>query len=170
MRTPAAIRLIAPVVSLLCLASTGTPDGRRAELSVEFRADGRCAVKAAGEGVHAEMTYTPPAAARTSGEFRCAVPPLPTGRLVDLHVLLAPGARPAGSGTPPLTWTEQEGRWRGSGSFDALPDVIVVPDYFGPAAVRARWQRRFSLAGGVLLVGGLVFLLARRRTTPTTSP
>src|SRR5262245_12148388 len=164
MRRPATIRLIAPLVSLF-IASAAVADGSRAELSVEFRDDGKCAVKAGGEGVHAEMTYTPPASPRASGEFRCAVPPLPGGRAVDVRVLLAPGARPAGAGTPPLTWTQQEGRWRGGGSFDAVPDVIVVPDYFGPAAVRARWQRRAGLAGGPLVLAGLVFLVARRRAT-----
>jgi hypothetical protein len=162
MRRPAAIRLTALVASLL-IASAAAPDGARAELSVEFGVDGRCAVKASGEGVHAEMTYMPPASSRASGEFRCAVPPLPAGRAVDLRVLLAPGARPAGSGTPPLTWIEQEGRWRGSGSLDAAPDVIVVPDYFGPAAVRTRAQWRVAFAGGGIVLAALVFLVARRR-------
>ncbi|HEY7171975.1 MAG TPA: hypothetical protein VH417_14090 [Vicinamibacterales bacterium] len=162
MRRPAAIQLIALVASLL-IPSAATPDGPRAELSVEFGADGKCAVKASGEGIHAEMTYTPPASARASGEFRCAVPPLPAGRAVDVQVLLAPGARPAGSGTPPLTWIEQEGRWRGSGSLDAAPEVIVVPDYFGPAAVRARTQWRMGFAGGGIVLAALVFLVARRR-------
>lgn len=162
MRRPTAVRLTAFVAALF-VASAALPDGRRALLSVEFRADGKCAVKAAGEGIHAEMTYTPPASSQASGEFRCAVPPLPGGRVVDVLVLLAPGARPARAGTPPLTWSEQDGRWRGSGTFDAVPEVIVVPDYFGPAAVRARWQRRLSLAGGALALAGLVWLLGRRR-------
>jgi hypothetical protein len=162
MRRPVAIRLIVLGTSLF-IASAAAPDGPRAELTVEFRADGQCAVKAGGEGVHAEMTYTPPASSRAAGEFRCAVPPLPGGRAVDVRVVLAPGARPAGAGTPPLTWIEHEGRWRGSGAFDAAPEVIVVPDYFGPPAVRARSQRRLSLAGGALVLAGLVFFVARRR-------
>jgi hypothetical protein len=162
MRRPAAIRLTACIASLF-IASGAVADGPRAELSVEFRDDGQCAVKAGGEGVHAEMTYTPPASARALGEFRCAVPPLPGGRVVDVRVLLAPGARPAGAGTPPLTWIEQEGRWRGSGSFDVVPEVIVVPDYFGPAAVRARWQRRVGLVAGSFALAGLLVLATRRR-------
>jgi len=162
MRRPAAIRLII-VVASLSIASAAAPDGPRAELSVEFGADGKCAVKASGEGVHAEMTYTPPASAGASGEFRCAVPPLPAGRAVDVRVLLAPGARPAGSGTPPLTWIDQEGRWRGSGSVDAVPEVIVVPDYFGPAAVRARTQWRVGFAGAGVVLAALAFLVARRQ-------
>jgi hypothetical protein len=162
MRRSAAIRLTALVAGLL-IPSAAAPDGTRAELSVEFGADGTCAVKASGQGVHAEMTYRPPASSRASGEFRCAVPPLPAGRAVDLRVLLAPGARPAGSGTPPLTWIEQEGRWRGSGSLDAAPEVIVVPDYFGPAAVRGRAQWRVGFAGGGVVLAALVFLGARRR-------
>src|ERR1700750_1596567 len=118
MRRPLAIRLIALAASLF-IVSAATADGPRAELTVEFRPDGQCAVKAGGEGVHAEMTYTPPPSSRSSGEFRCACPPRPGGRAVDVRLLLAPAARPAGPGTPPLTWIEQEGRWRGSGSFDA---------------------------------------------------
>jgi len=160
MRRPVAIRLIALGASMF-IASAAAPDGPRAELSVEFRPDGQCAVKAGGEGVHAEMTYTPPPSSRSSGEFRCAVPPLPGGRAVDVRVLLAPGARPAGAGTPPLTWIEQEGRWRGSGSFDVVPEVIVVPDYFGRDAVRSRSQRRLALVGGALVLAGLVFFFAR---------
>jgi hypothetical protein len=162
MRRLPAVRLIALGASLF-IASAAAADAGRAELSVEFRADGQCAVKAAGEGVHAQMTYMPPPSARTSGEFRCAVPPLPGGRTVDLRVLLAPGARPGGSGTPPLMWIEQEGRWRGSGSFAAIPDVIVVPDYFGPAAVRARSQRRAAFAAGGLALAGLILFAWRRR-------
>jgi len=162
MRRPVAIRLIALGASMF-IASAAAPDGPRAELSVEFRPDGQCAVKAGGEGVHAEMTYTPAASSRASGEFRCAVPPLPGGRAVDVRVLLAPGARPAGAGTPPLTWIEQEGRWRGSGSFDAVPEVIVVPDYFGPEAVRARALRRGALIAGGLALAGLVLVATRRR-------
>jgi hypothetical protein len=162
MRRPPALRLTALVAGLF-VASAAMPDGPRAVLSVEFRDDGKCAVKAGGEGVHAEMTYTPPASSRVSGEFRCAVPPLPGGRVVDVLVLLAPGARPAGAGTPPLTWSEQDGRWRGSGSFDAVPEVIVVPDYFGPPAVRARWQRRVAFVGGALALAGLGLLASRRR-------
>jgi hypothetical protein len=164
MRRPSAIRLIACVASLF-VVSAAVADGPRAELSVEFRDDGKCAVKAGGEGIHAEMTYTPPASARASGEFRCAVPPMPDGRAVDVRVLLAPGARPAGAGTPPLTWIEQDGRWRGSGSFDAVPEVIVVPDYFGAPAVRARWQRRVGFVGAGMVLAGLVVLAARRRAT-----
>jgi hypothetical protein len=162
MRRPTAIRLTALIASLL-VASAAMQDGQRAELSVEFRPDGQCAVKVAGEGVHAEMTYTPPASSRASGEFRCAVPPIPTGRLVDVRVLLAPGARPAGAGTPPLTWAEREGRWRGSGAFDAVPEVIVVPDYFGPAAVRARSLRRVGFVGAGLALAALALLATRRR-------
>jgi len=165
MRRPPALRLTALLAGLF-FSSVAMAEGPRALLSVEFRDDGKCAVKAGGEGVHAEMTYTPPAPSRASGEFRCAVPPLPGGRVVDVLVLLAPGARPAGAGTPPLTWSEQDGGWRGSGSFDAVPRVIVVPDYFGPAAVRARWQRRLSLAGGALALAGLIFVIARRRVSP----
>src|SRR4051812_9686339 len=133
MRAPRAIRLIAFVVGLFS-AAAAVSDSRRAELSVEFRADGQCAVTAGGEGLHADMTYTPPASSRASGEFRCAVPPLPSGRAVNVRVQLAPGARPAGAGMPPLSWTEQGGRWLGTGTYDAIPDVIVVPDYFGAPA------------------------------------
>jgi hypothetical protein len=162
MRRPLPLRLTALVAGLF-VASAALADGTRAALSVEFRDDGKCAVKAGGEGIHAEMTYTPPASSRASGEFRCAVPPLPGGRVVDVLVLLAPGARPAGAGTPPLTWSEQNGRWRGSGSFDAVPEVIVVPDYFGPAAVRARWRWRVGFVAGGLALAGLVVLATRRR-------
>jgi hypothetical protein len=163
MRSPRAIRLIGFVVGLFSASAAGA-DSTRAQLSVEFRADGKCAVTAGGEGLHAEMTYTPPAASRESGEFRCAVPPLPGGRAVDVQVLLAPGARPAGAGIPALSWTDRGGRWLGTGSYDAVPDVIVVPDYFGAAAVRARWQRRVSFVASGVALAGLVFFAARRRS------
>src|SRR4051794_41796846 len=129
MRRPRAIRLIAFVVGLFSASAAGA-DSARAQLSVEFRADGKCAVTAGGEGLHAEMTYTPPAASRESGEFRCAVPPLPGGRAVDVQVLLAPGARPAGAGIPALSWTGQGGPRLGTGPLDALTGLIVVPGLF----------------------------------------
>jgi hypothetical protein len=163
MRKRLMVRLTATFAAFLGAAWTSGAQERAAVL-VEFLADGRCAVTAEGAGVHSAMTYTPAAPSRATGEFRCAMPPVPGGRSVDVTVRLAPGTRPAGSGVPALNWVERDGGWVGTASLDAAPEVIVVPDYFGRAAVRARWQRRGVIgAAGLVVMAGLVLLAVRRR-------
>jgi hypothetical protein len=146
----------------LCMRPAVAAPGRAA-VSIEFLPDGKCDVSAQGERVHSAMTYRPAASPQVTGEFRCAVPPIPAGTAVDVRVRLAPGARPEGPGSPPLAWSEQGGRWIGTGSLDAAPDVIVVPDYFGPGATRERWRRRLLVAGAALAIAGLAILAMRKR-------
>jgi hypothetical protein len=137
-----------------------------ASVSIEFLADGRCTVTAGGEGFHSQMTYTPQASTDSS-DLRCAVPPVPGGRRVDLTVILPAGRRPSGGGSPELSWAEKEGRWQGEASLDAAPEVVVVEDWNSPASVRRRWGTRAAFAGaGLVVMGGLAAFLRRRNATP----
>lgn len=154
------------LTAVLVMAIAAVRAGRaadRATISLEFLPDGRCTVSADGPKFHSTMTYTPPASAIATGDFRCAVPPVPSGTPVDLVVMLAPGARPWGSGAPPLGWTKRSGRWIGTASIVSAPEVVVVADYSGAQAVRARRQRRASVGAGVCGIIAIVLLANRRR-------
>lgn len=139
-----------------------------ASVSIEFLADGRCRVTAGGDGFRSQMTYTPKVSPGSS-DLRCAMPPVPGGRRVDLTVVLPPGRRPSGAGAPTLEWTRKEERWQGAASLDAAPDVVMVEDWNSPPAVRRRVMTRAAIVGGGLLAVGALVVLARRRSPATGS-
>ena len=58
--------------------------GARAQIHVEFLADGRCTVSATGEGFHSILTYLPQTELSPTSGLRCAIPPVPEGLQVDL--------------------------------------------------------------------------------------
>jgi len=132
-------RAFLPVVISVCVASVAMVRAAPGvvRVDVEFLADGRCAVTAAGEGVHASITYRP---SDVPGR-RCAMPPVPAGRAVDLEVRLPRGAAPAGRDFPRLTWIEQDAGWVGTAALPAAPAFVSVPE---PGAAGAWWRQAFA--------------------------
>ena len=124
-------------VSIASPARAGATPGA-VRIDVEFLADGRCAVAAEGERVHAKVTYLPPPA---SGR-RCAIPPSPKGKPVDLTVRLPRGAAPGGYDFPRLTWIQQDSGWIGTAALPAAPAFVSVPQ--PGAATLAWWRRAFA--------------------------
>ena len=133
-------RALPSAVISVCLASpavTGAAPGA-VRIDVEFLADGRCAVAAEGEGVHANVIYLPPPA---SGR-RCAIPPSPKGRPVDLTVRLPHSAAPGGYDFPRLTWVEQDSGWIGTAALPAAPAFVSVPQ--SGTATLEWWRQAFA--------------------------
>jgi hypothetical protein len=171
MRKTTATRLTAQIAALLLVsiapwiaratADRDAPPTSSARVAIEFLADGRCTVTAEGEGFHSAMTYLPHATADGAGEFRCAVPPVPSDRPVELTVTLAAGARPSGEGLPALAWVQRDGRWIGTASLGTAPEVVVVEDWSGRTAVRRRWMRRAAGTAAVIAVAALGIFVAR---------
>lgn len=111
-------------------------------LTVEFLADGRCSVNAAGPGFHAGMAYLPSPAAPMASGRRCVVPSAPRGVPVRLTVRLPSGAARPDDEFPRVSWREQDGRWIGTASLPAAPAFVSVS---GPgAAAPARWLDGFA--------------------------
>jgi hypothetical protein len=131
-------------------------------VTVGFLQDGRCTVTADGEGFHSALTYKPPNGPQGQ-EFRCAIPPVPAGRPVELRVTLPPGARPAGTDAPGLDWEQRDGVWVGRAIVSTSPEVVVVTEWGSPAAVRARWIRRAAVVVGIVLFAALGRVWWRRR-------
>jgi hypothetical protein len=129
-----------PVAVSVCAASLALASVAPAavRIDVEFLTDGRCAVAAEGDGLHANLTYLPPAA----NGLRCAIPPSPKGRPVDLTVRLPRGATPGGYDFPRLTWTEIDARWIGTAALPAAPAFVSVPSAGAPAI--AWWRQAFA--------------------------
>jgi hypothetical protein len=124
-------------VCLMCPVMAGAAPGA-VRIDVEFLADGRCAVAAEGENVHAKVIYLPPAA---SGR-RCAIPPSPKGKPVDLTVRLPNGATPGGYDFPRLAWIQQDSGWIGTAALPAAPAFVSVPQ--SGAAALAWWRQAFA--------------------------
>jgi hypothetical protein len=124
-------------VWMACPALAGAAPGA-VRIDVEFLADGRCAVAAEGERVHANVIYLPPQA---SG-LRCAIPPSPIGKPVDLTVRLPRGAAPGGYDFPRLTWIHQDSGWIGTAALPAAPAFVSVPQ--SGAATLAWWRQAFA--------------------------
>lgn len=138
----------------------------RATVRIDILPDRRCSVAAEGEGFRSNMTYRPTTEA-ASGEFRCAMPPVPGGRPIDLTVALAPGSRPWGNGSPRLDWTEKEGRWVGHAVLTSRPEIVVVGDAAGP---KARRQRILRLIAALLATAAAVVALVSRRRRLRRAP
>jgi hypothetical protein len=133
-------RIVLSAAISVCFASpavTGAVPGA-VRIDVEFLADGRCSVAAEGKGVHANVIYLPPPA---SG-LRCAIPPSPKGKPVDLTVRLPRGAAPGGYDFPRLTWTRQDSGWIGTAALPAAPAFVSVPQ--PGAATLAWWRQAFA--------------------------
>jgi hypothetical protein len=164
MRKALVIRLTTALVATLgTVPAAAQTSSEPVKITVEFLTDGRCRVAAAGGEYRAELTYAPQTPAAETGEFRCAVPPVPGGKPVEVAVTLAPGERPTGRGSPVLNWTEADGRWIGTAAALQAPEVIVVQDWNGPGATRTRLIRR-GLIGLVLvlLIVGVIAAFRRR--------
>ena len=125
-------------VSLASPAMAGAAPGA-VRIGVEFLADGRCSVAAEGEQVHANVIYLPPPASA----LRCAIPPSPKGKPVDLTVRLPRGAAPGGYDFPRLTWIEQDSGWIGTAALPAAPAFVSVPR--SGAATLAWWRQAVAL-------------------------
>jgi hypothetical protein len=124
----------------VCIASAALPSAApgTVRIDVEFLADGRCAVAAEGESVHSKVTYLPPPAS----SLRCAIPPSPKGKPVDLSVRLPRGAAPGGYDFPRLTWIQQDAGWIGTAALPAAPAFVSVPQ--AGAATLAWWRQAFA--------------------------
>ena len=124
----------------VCIASPvrAAPAPGAVRIDVEFLADGRCAVAAEGDSVHAKVTYLPPPA---SGR-RCAIPPSPKGKPVDLTVRLPRGAVRGGYDFPRLTWIEQDSGWIGTAALPAAPAFVSVPQ--SGTATLEWWRQAFA--------------------------
>ena len=123
-----------------CIASPALGGAAPAavRIDVEFLADGRCAVAAEGDGVHANVIYLPPPAS----SLRCAIPPSPKGRPVDLTVRLPRGVAPGGYDFPRLTWIEQDAGWIGTAALPAAPAFVSVPQ--SGTATLEWWRQAFA--------------------------
>ena len=136
------------------------------------RADGRCAASAIGQDFQSRLTYARKVI-QPGDPFRCAVPPVPPGHPLELVVTLAAGARPSGRGSPPLQWTEKEGRWVGTASLRTPPELVTVDDWNGRRATIDRWLLRGAVASLILALVAIAFRrfrAARRRTFPERPP
>jgi hypothetical protein len=131
-----------------------------ARVSIEFLADGRCLVSAKGEGFHSELTYLPQTRVPPTSEFRCAVPPVPEGRPIDLFVTLPRGAAPSGDDTPRLKWIQHDDRWVGMASLPTAPSVVIVPESGNRLTTSAWWVR---VAGVGVAIGAVVAVIVIRR-------
>jgi hypothetical protein len=124
----------APLMCLLAfvgflVSAPAAPAAGRARIELEFLADGRCSVSAAGQAFHSNLSYTPQAPASPTSELRCAIPPVPDGAAVDLTVVLPRGASPSPGGEePPLRWTRRNDRWIGIASLKTAPLVVRIPE------------------------------------------
>jgi hypothetical protein len=159
MRKTAAIQLTAPLLAVLALTAQ-TPG--MVNIQVDFLQDGRCTVSAAAQDFHSTLTYAPKPGDEGDA-FRCALPPVPGGRPVELSVTLAPDGRPSGRGAPRLDWTAKEGRWVGTASLAAAPEVIVVEDWYGRRATTDRWLQRGAIGVLIVAFGIVVFRRFGRR-------
>jgi len=130
--------------------------GGPADVSIDFLADGRCAVSAAGEGFRSKATYRPDGA-KPAGERRCAMPPVPAGRTVSLTVSLPEGAARPGSSTPELEWQARGSAWVGTASLTSWPEAVVV----SPAGGHLMFTVLVGL--GLLLTASAVVVRRRRR-------
>jgi hypothetical protein len=146
-----------PVALALCIARAATLFAADAvRIDVEFRADGRCAVAATGEGVHAALTYAP----WSSSGPRCAVPPIPKGRTVELTVRVPAAAVPSDSAFPRLSWRQADNGWIGTATLPAAPAFVRVPPTGAAAAANeaeAAASRELSPAFGWNFYGWFLF-------------
>jgi hypothetical protein len=136
--------------------------GARAQIHVEFLADGRCTVSATGEGFHSILTYLPQTPVSPTSELRCAIPPVPEGLQVDLTVTLPRGVAPSRDDSPRLSWTERDYRWIGTASLPAAPAVVRIPESGNRSAFSA-WLRRWTAVGAAGAVAGVLAVLGLRR-------
>jgi hypothetical protein len=136
-----------------------------ARIDVEFLADGRCTVSAAGETFHSTLTYTPPAAIVQTDELRCGIPPVPEGTIVDLSVSLPEHVSPSpGRDAPRLAWAERGSRWVGTATLTTAPVVVRIMEAGSPRMHRARVMR-FTVAAAcaaAVLAGAMVVRRRRR--------
>lgn len=153
------------LVLVLALVTPLRAGGLAADVTIDFLADGRCAVSARGEGFRSNATYMPDGAnqpkrvgTNPTRERRCAMPPVPPGRTVSLRVSMPTGATMPGTSTPALTWTEAGNAWVGTASLTDWPDAVVV----SPATPSK--LTRLSLIGAGLLLAAAAFGLRRSRT------
>ncbi len=130
--------------------------GGGADVTIDFLADGRCAVSATGEGFRSNATYRPDPA-KATGDRRCAMPPVPPGRTVALKVSLPSGTARPGASTPVLDWSEQGSAWVGTASLTEWPDAVVV----SPASTRLL---QLSVIGAGLLAVAAALALRRSRS------
>ena len=156
MRKASAIRLIFPILLVLTGGAAGP---LTLTVSVEFHGDGRCTVSAVGQDFHSTLTYSPKPASQVIDGFRCAVPPVPAKRPLDLRVTLAAGERPSTRGSPRLEWAEKDGRWVGTAALSTPPEVVVVEDWHGRRAIIDRWLQRGAI--GLALIGLIVVAFRR---------
>jgi hypothetical protein len=161
MRKASAIRLSLPILAVL---TGGAAEPRTVTVSVEFVRDGRCTVSADGEDFHSTLTYSPKPAREVIDGFRCAIPPVPPNRPLELTVTLAAGVRPSTRGSPRLDWVQKEGRWVGTAVLATAPEVVVVEDWHGRRAVTDRWLQRSAV--GLILAGLTVLAFRRFRRRP----
>jgi hypothetical protein len=131
--------------------------GAAADVTIDFLSDGRCAVSAKGDGFRSSATYTPDGA-RTEGDRRCAMPPVPPGRTVSLTVSMPSGAAKPSTSTPILRWTDNGDAWVGTASLTEWPDAVIVSP---PSSSR---RLLLSLLGAGLLLVAAAFGRHRRRT------
>lgn len=129
--------------------------GAAADVTIDFLPDGRCAVSAKGEGFRSNATYKPDPA-KTAGDRRCAMPPVPPGRTVALKVSLPSGMAKPGASTPALNWAEDGNAWVGTASLTEWPDAVVV----APASTRLL---QLSLIGAGALAIAAALGLRRHR-------
>ena len=143
----------------LVLAGLLRAQATPATVTIDFLPDGRCAVSAQGEGFRSNATYTPEGA-RDPGELRCAMPPVPKDRTVNLTVSLPTGVDRPGSSEPRLVWARSGDHWSGAATLTQWPDAVVI----------SRASRFWTLwfPGGLLVVL-LAAVQRRRRRRRTTA-
>lgn len=143
--------------------------GARAQIHVEFLADGRCTVSATGEGFHSILTYLPQTELSPTSGLRRAIPPVPEGLQVDLTVTLPRGVAPSRDDSPRLSWTESDYRWIGTASLPAAPAVVRIPESGNRSAFRARLLR-WTAVGAAGAMAGVLIVLGLRRRAKFTAP
>jgi hypothetical protein len=144
------------VLVLAVVEPVGAADSA-ADVTVDFLADGRCAVSAKGEGFRSNATYMPDGV-KTEGDRRCAMPPVPAGRTVSLTVSMPSGGAKPGRSTPALSWSENGQAWVGTASLTEWPDAVIVS---WPSGAR---RLQLTLLGAGLLLAAAAFGRHRRRT------
>jgi hypothetical protein len=119
-------RALVVLATVICLPKgTLLAQDRSARVEIEFQDNGRCTVSSAGDGFRSRATYMPKGAAEQD-ELRCAMPPVPTGRTLDLVVSLPTGTPHPRTSVPSLEWVSVEGRWVGTAQLTKWPDAVVV--------------------------------------------
>lgn len=147
------MRASSPFIIILSLLSTASSARAQTSIRVEFTAAGECAVTTGGPSGRANVKYP-----RRTPELRCVVPSTRAPGVVDLEVVLPPGAaRPSGE-FPRLAWSERDGRWVGVARLPAPPGFVRVPD--AGAGLRTPLLDLLVIAGAVL---GALWAVGRGR-------